>query len=206
MDAKRPRLSADNVVPTEEDSEWSETDSDNDDSSDAPFNVTIEYADENDDDEEEEIDENVINQMDEDEDDEVDGVFNGGDKEVSENAGNDLFDVILPLPQQHLGGLQTRGGRVRICGGTRYRGARNRGNRGRRAQERRDKEENLEKVWSDKDKDPEIHQFTASSGLQVEFDAENATPIDYVDLFITDEMRFFSLFVTILISMPNNFF
>ena len=128
MDAKRPRLSADNVVPTEEDSEWSETDSDDDDSSDAPSNLTIEYADENDDDEEEEIDENVINQMDEDEDDEVDGVFNGGDKEVSENAGDDLFDVIQPLPQQRLGGLQTRGGRVRIRGGTRYRGAGNRGN------------------------------------------------------------------------------
>ena len=53
------------------------------------------------------------------------------------------------------------------------------------------KEKNLEDSWSKIDTEPKIHEFTADTGLQVLFDPNTATLLDFLNLFLTDE--FFQL-------------
>ena len=45
----------------------------------------------------------------------------------------------------------------------------------------------LEDTWSRNDRDPAIHEFSANAGLQADFDKENATILDYLKLFITED-------------------
>ena len=53
------------------------------------------------------------------------------------------------------------------------------------------KEKKLEDSWSKIDTEPKIHEFTADTGLQVLFDPNTATLLDFLNLFLTDE--FFQL-------------
>ena len=49
----------------------------------------------------------------------------------------------------------------------------------------------MEDSWSKIDTEPKIHEFTADTGLQVLFEPDTATLLDFLNLFLTDE--FFQL-------------
>ena len=53
------------------------------------------------------------------------------------------------------------------------------------------KEKKIENFGSKIDTEPEIHEFTADTGLQVLYDPHTATLLDFLNLFLTDE--FFQL-------------
>ena len=54
-----------------------------------------------------------------------------------------------------------------------------------------EKTKKIEDSWSKIDTKPKIHEFTADTGLQVLFDPNTATLLDFLNLFLTDE--FFQL-------------
>ena len=78
--------------------------------------------------------------------------------------------------------------RIRTRGGINARNATPQG-RGRRVNQvtRHKREMQLEDTWSRNDRDPVIHEFSANAGLQANFDKENATVLDYLKLFITED-------------------
>ena len=49
------------------------------------------------------------------------------------------------------------------------------------------KEKKLEDSWSKLDTAPKIHEFTANTGLQVLFDPNTATFLDFLNLFLIDQ-------------------
>ena len=137
----------------------------------------------------------------------------GLDEDGYEDFEIDDDEYVQQLPHVHRAGRRGAGGRGAGGRGAGGRGAGGRGagrrGAGRRgavgrgggeshgggrkkkqmtAVEKKEAEETLERLWPNDDKEPETHPFTATQGLQVEFNEAEATQADYVDLFLTGEL------------------